>query len=121
MGLSSGTDGQPELGHQLSRSMTKAKSLDLGVFTATTAGFGLVVVGVESFRSGQTGSGMRADLLLETQPAAKSKARERKPRRFLIADTGAQTCSFGQAEFIGAELLAWSLIRIACFQSVESK
>jgi hypothetical protein len=53
---------------------------------------------------------MRADLLLETQPAAKSNASERKPRRFLIAASGAQTCSFLRAAFAGAELSAWSLI-----------
>ena len=89
MGLRSGTDGEPELGHQLSRSTTKARSLDLGVFTVAIAGFGLVVVGVASFSSGHTGSGMRADLVLDTQPAANSKVSERKPRRFLIADSGA--------------------------------
>ena len=117
MGLRSGTDGEPELGHQLSRSTTQARSLDLGDFTAAIAGFGLVVLGVASFSSGHTGSGMRADLVLDTQPAANSKVSERKPRRFLIADSGAHLGWFWPEVFADVEVLAWSLMK-KCLLSI---
>ena len=91
--------------------------MDLGVFTAAIAGFGLVVVGVASFSSGHTGSGMRADLVLDTQPAANSKVSERKPRRFLIADSGAHLGWFWPEVFADVEVLAWSLMK-KCLLSI---